>query len=180
MASPQAPIPVKLVIAVLFSDEQLLQTAWYRLINEFGEIDYTSPRFPFDATDYYAPEMGESIERLFVSFSNLIPPDRLAEIKLRTNEIENELAVDNKRKINLDPGYLDTDKFVLASGKYHGFKIYLSDGIWADMTLHYEKGKFSAMPWSFPDFRSGAYNEVFIRIREIYKRNLNATAKHQG
>ncbi|MDZ7288304.1 MAG: DUF4416 family protein [candidate division KSB1 bacterium] len=177
MAAPQSPLPVKLIMAVLYSDEMRLAEARTRSIDRFGPIDFTSAPFPFEVTDYYVPEMGAPIIRCFYAFERLISPGNLAGIKLVTNVIEEQLAVDGQRKVNLDPGYLDPDKFVLASAKYNGQKIYLSDGIWADLTLHYEKGHFYAYPWSFPDFRSGEYEKAFLRMREIYKAQLKRSER---
>ena len=174
MALPQTVQPVKLLVAVLYADATRLQLARQELVKAFGELDYASPHFPFEVTNYYFSEMGAPLSRLFYSFKRLTWPEALAESKLRTNEIEHVLSVNKKRTINLDPGYLDPDKFVLASAKPHGYKIYLRDGIWADMTLHYEKGHFTAMPWSFPDFKRGEYEKEFLRMREIYKKQLKA------
>lgn len=172
MTLPQTVKPVKLVVATLFVDEARLQAAQQELTKAFGAIDYTSAHFPFAATNYYYAEMGAPLSRVFYSFAQLVSPEELAAIKLRTNEIERALAINDKRTVNLDPGYLDADKFVLASAKPHGYKIYLRDGIWADLTLHYEKGRFTALPWSFPDFKSGEYEKAFLRVREIYKKQL--------
>ncbi|MGH7496770.1 MAG: DUF4416 family protein [bacterium] len=176
MASPLFPKPVKLILATLDGDEAVAAQARTRLCTAFGEIDFVSARFPFAATDYYVREMGKPLYRQFYAFTGLISPEALPGIKMRTHALENELAVAGKRRVNLDPGYLDTDKLVLASAKYHGNKIYLGQGIWADMTLHYEKGKFTALPWSFPDFRSGLYEQTFLRIREVYKKQLKERA----
>lgn len=172
MAAPKSPLPVKLVIAALYSYENLFNAARDKLIQQFGPLDFTSQPFPFALTDYYVPEMGTPIMRLFYGFEQLISPGELARIKLTTNAIESELSLNGKRQVNLDPGYLDPDKLVLASAKYNGQKIYLADGIWADLTLHYEKGHFTAYPWSFADFRSGEYEKTFLRLREIYKAQL--------
>jgi len=172
MAAPHSPIPVKLVVAALYSDEARLLAARERLVQQFGPIDFTSRLFSFEVTTYYVAEMGAPQIRLFYSFEKLISPGDLAAIKLATNVIEDELAIDGRRKVNLDAGYLDPDKLVLASAKYNRQKIYLADGIWADLTLHYEKGHFSAYPWSFADFRTGEYERTFLRIREIYKAQL--------
>ena len=117
----------------------------------------------------YLLEIGSPIFRLFVSFDQLIHPKDIARIKIETNKIEEQLSVQGKRKVNLDSGYMDYDKVVLASAKYNGQKIYLDHGIWADLTLHYEKGRYDPYPWSFPDFKKGIYNEVFLKIRERYK-----------
>jgi len=172
MAVPSSPLPVKLIIAALYSDENFLNAAREKLIQQFGPVDLTSPPFPFALTDYYVPEMGTPIMRLFYGFAQLISPGDLARVKLTTNAIESELSRNGMRPVNLDPGYLDPDKLVLASAKYNGQKVYLADGIWADLTLHYEKGHFTAYPWSFADFCSGEYEKIFLRMREIYKAQL--------
>jgi hypothetical protein len=166
---PTDPEPVKLIHGILYSNEQLLCKAKKRLIELFGKIDYSSPTFPFNLTGYYKEEMGSSIHRIFISHESLIHPKQLAEIKIITNHIEDELAIESNRNVNIDAGYMDVCKVVLASGKYNGQKIYLDLGIYADLTLYYEKGKFFHYPWSFPDFRSGEYNRAFLMIRERYK-----------
>lgn len=169
---PNPPTPVKLFCGVLFSDRQLLENARTKLQEKFGEIDFESQAIPFVISEYYRPEMGWPIERIFWSFRNLIGPQDIAKIKIDCNELEDRLACDGNRKVNLDPGYLDFDKIVLASAKYNGQKIYLNYGIYADLTLHYEKGNYYPYPWSFPDFKSGQYNKIFLRIRELYKAQL--------
>jgi len=170
-------LKVKMIAGILFSDEKFLNKSFELLKSEFGEIDYKSIRFKFDITDYYNSEMGDDIYRIFISFRNLIPPDLLADIKNQTNEIESKLLISGKRTINIDSGYLDYDKIVLASGKYNGNKIYLKNGIWADLTLHYQKGVYSPYPWSFPDFKKGEYNTVFLKIREIYKKQMKGSCQ---
>jgi len=169
---PSEPIRVKLFCGVLYSDDPLLNKSRLSLIDKYGEIDYQSDLFAFEISEYYRPEMGWPIYRLFWSFDRLINPNEIARIKIECNQIEDQLAVDGNRKINLDPGYLDYDKIVLASAKYNGQKIYLNFGIYADLTLRYEKGRYYPYPWSFPDFKNGQYNQTFLRIREIYKVQL--------
>ncbi|MBN2201839.1 DUF4416 family protein [bacterium] len=202
---PKEPGPVKLIVGVLYSDEGLLERGLILLSEIYGPLDYRSPAFPFDRTDYYVPEMGCPIFRIFVSHERLIHPGDLARIKIETNAMEEKLAVAEfpnasgrfrnlpeassqnlpersenlpevplRRQVNFDPGYMDYDKFVLASAKYNGQKIYLDCGIWADLTLHYEKGRFDPYPWSFPDFKSGLYQEVFQEIRARFKAQRNA------
>lgn len=167
---PLPPPMTKLICGVLFTDETLLEKARQLITEKYGEIDFESEQFSFQVSDYYKPEMGWPISRLFWSFESLINPARLAEIKLICNDLEDQIAVDGKRKVNLDPGYMDYDKIVLASAKYNWQKIYLDHGIYADPTLRYEKGHYYPFPWSFPDFKDGRYENVFLRIRELYKR----------
>ena len=174
---PIQPASVKLFFGVLHSDDELLKKARDVLQGKYGDIDYESASFDFTITDYYVPEMGSPIYRIFLSHVPLIQPNEIARIKLETIEIEEKLALDGKRKVNLDPGYMDTCKAVLASAKYNGPKIYLDRGIYADLTLYYEKGDFHPYPWSFPDFKTGRYNRPFLRIRELYKAQLKKPAQ---
>ncbi len=169
---PCEPIFVKLLCGVLYSDKELLLQAQSLLVEKYGQIDYQSPEFAFDVSEYYRTEMDWPIFRLFWSFEKLINPSELAHIKIECNAIEDQLAIGGNRKVNLDPGYLDYDKIVLASAKYNWQKIYLDFGIYADLTLRYEKGKYLPFPWSFPDFKQGHYNETLLRIREIYKQQM--------
>lgn len=177
MGKPETPVPVKLFVGVLYAEGGKLDSAVELLSTEFGAPDYQSEPFVFDGTDYYEPEMGADLKRAFVSFERLIPPDQLAAVKLKTNDIEEQLSTDGRRTVNLDVGYLDFNKVVLASTKVAGPKIYLADGIYADMTLRYEKGKFFAYDWAFLDFRSGLYDACFLRIREKYKAALKLQRK---
>lgn len=169
---PVEPAPVKLICGILFSDEKRLADALEVLAERYGRIDYRSALYPFTITGYYNREMGVPIQRLFVAFEPLISPGALAGIKIACNALEEALAVSGLRKVNLDPGYIDYDKLVLASAKYNAHKIYLDQGIYADPTLHFEKGAYLAAPWAFPDFKSGLYNADFLRIRARYKGQL--------
>ena len=174
--------PVKLFFGVLYSDETILNKAFELIEAWYGPIDFKSDSVPFEMTDYYVPEMGETIRRMFVSMEKLVSPKQIARTKLESNDIEESLSVEGKRKVNLDPGYLDYDKVVLASAKYNGDKVYLDFGIWADLTLRYKNGTFESYPWSFPDFKAGLYHEVFKQIRETYKeqRRILDAAKREA
>ncbi|MBC8384393.1 MAG: DUF4416 family protein [Candidatus Cloacimonetes bacterium] len=174
---PADPDPVKLFCGILFSDEVLLENAAEMLCQKYGSVDHKSKNFPFEITAYYNSEMGTPIDRIFLSFEKLIDPGILPEIKIDCNEIEDKLAVYGKRKINLDPGYLDYDKVVLASAKYNAQKIYLDKGIYADPTLFYRKGKFYPSDHAFPDFKEGIYESVFLEMRAKYKRNIQYRIK---
>lgn len=180
MSSPMAPVPVKLFAAVLYVDESVLQAARGRLQDKFGHIDYTSPSFPFAHEAYYAEEMGTPLRRIFYSFRPLIDPAALREVKLQTNALEQELAEGGMRRVNIDPGFVDYGKVVLASNKAHNQKIYLGDGVYADMNLLYEKGSFKKLDWTFPDFRSGEYDRVLLHIRAMYKAALRAAHRTES
>lgn len=164
--------PVKYFAALLYRDETALTSALEQLSHAWSDIDYHSPAFAFDQTDYYQPEMGAHLKRILVSFGELVLPDRLVALKQLAGEIEQTLCIEQRRTVNIDPGYLDLFKVVLASYKARGNKIYLGDGVWADPTLYYAKGRFQTFPWSFPDFKTGTYDESLLEIRRLYKAAL--------
>ncbi|MCF6237998.1 MAG: DUF4416 family protein [Candidatus Marinimicrobia bacterium] len=168
----EAPQPVKYFIGVLFSNRDILKQAETSCRSEIGEVDARSEAFPFTTTRYYDGEMGRPIFRRFISFETLMSPGELARLKVLCNRIEEGLRVEGSRKVNLDVGYLDFHKMILASAKYNGQKIYLDQGIYADLTLIFENGKFQSVDNTFPDFRSGQYDEVFLGFRNTYKAQL--------
>lgn len=169
-------MPVKVIAAILYKERSPVDKALDMLSRNFGRVDYESPALPFDVTDYYHQEMGSPLSRLIVSFENLLPPSALAEIKKDSMEVEKALLnPGGGRSVNIDSGYMDFDKVVLGSVKPGPYKIYLRDDIWADMTLHYEKGTFHPFPWTFADFKDGRYNDFFLRIRESFKKQSRSS-----
>lgn len=138
----------------------------------FGPIDYRGPFLPFEDGGYYAPEMGGPLHRGFASFRGLSDPGELALWKAAARALEEARSLGGKRTRNLDIGYLDPDKLVLASFKPGPRKIYLGEGVWADMVLGYSGGGFEPTPWTFPDFRSGRYNSSLGVIREKLKAEM--------
>jgi hypothetical protein len=174
MGQIKAHAPVKLICGVITAIPDQLEAAHQRLSEQFGEIDFISEILPFDYTDYYEPEMGKNLKRQFVSFAPLIAPEELASAKRLSNEIEAKLGVDMSvlRPVNLDPGYVSAAKLVLASTKDHAHRIYLRDGVYAEITLRYYQKTFRPWDWTYPDYRTPAYIEIFNRIRRIYLEQL--------
>lgn len=166
---PVAILPVKYFTAILYRNASKLTDCYADLQANFSPIDLESRIFPFEDTDYYSVEMGSPLKRIIVSLERLENPGRLAEFKLRTNTIELQHAVEGKRTVNIDIGYLDYYKVVLASAKVNWQKIYLSNGIYADPTLYYRKGRFHPFEWSFPDFKKRIYDDFFLKLRRLYK-----------
>lgn len=164
--------PVKYFVGALFTDKEILNKSINDLENSFSNVDLESDDFPFDITRYYNKEMGEPIFRRFLSFAKLRSPGEIAEAKLTSNATEDKYRINGNRKVNLDVGYIDCDKVVLASAKYGIHKIYINKGIYADMALHYGKGKFTPYPWAFMDFKSDCYYQFFLEVRELYKNQL--------
>lgn len=177
MAKPLPPFPVKFFIAALYSDPVVFAKTKELLASLWGKIDYCGNDRPFDVTGYYDEEMGFPQIRQILTFEKLYDPTLLVSMKLRCNELEKELVCGGKRVVNLDAGYLDHNKVVLASAKEAGQKVYLDKGIYADLAGRYKNGKYQPFEWSFPDFRDGRYDQELCEIRAIYLRQLKEWRK---
>ncbi len=144
------------------------------LENKFGEIERVSSAIPFSFTDYYNPEMGEGIERFFVSFKNLVSPDALREAKLFTNKLEKEYLSDSGRSINLDPGTLSTANIVLATTKNRSHRIAIGSKLYAEVTLIYQNHGFVSFPWTYSDYKSSEVQEILLSFRnDLLKKKRN-------
>lgn len=175
MGTIHPPEAVKLFMGLISSSRAHIEETETALAGAWGTIDEKSDLIPFDFTSYYEPEMGKNLLRRWVSFERLIQPDGLAQIKCATNALEAESAAAGARKINIDPGYLALSKLVLASTKDFSHRIYLSGGIFAEITLLYKNKQFQALPWTYPDYSSAAGLEYFARVRAAYARRLRQT-----
>ncbi len=164
--------PEKLVAGILSTVPGKIEELISILSDKFGEIDYQSSRYDFNFTDYYIPEMGPDIKRFFLAFRELVSPDRLSEIKKETNQIEKKFCIGSKRKINIDPGLLSLNRFILATTKDNGHRIPLNSGIYGEVTLIYMKKGYSVLPWTYADYKSPEYHHVLEEIRKIYKQQL--------
>jgi len=170
------PKPVNLIIGVLTNIPDLLREIEKTLETSFGVIDLKSDILPFHFTEYYHDEMGKDIQRQFYSFEKLISPDEIATIKVQTNTIEEAVAASKKytvkRPVNIDPGYLNESRLILASTKDFSHRIYMQHGIYAEVTLNYRRGGYESFPWTFPDYKSPEYQNFFLRVRELYVKKL--------
>lgn len=168
MAKPRQPINVKLFIAAMYASDEIFEKVKHILVDKFGEIDCWSAVFPFSYSQYYVKEMGSGLKKRLFSFSELIAPDTLPEIKLITNQIEDEFSEEGRRKINLDPGYLSAANVVMATAKNFDHRIYLGKGIFGDVQLRFRRKKFHFNPWTYPDFKDKYIIEFLSRVRKIY------------
>ena len=172
MARPGPPEPVKFLVAVLGRDGTALSEARESMTRCWGEIDFEGPPHPFRVTDYYEREMGTELERRILSFSPLKLPEELVPAKLAAIEIEEALSSSTGRQVNLDVGYLDFHKVVLASVKYGPMKVHLGRGIYADLVCRFFEGEFRHLEWTFQDFRDGIYDGDLLEIRKRYRLQL--------
>ena len=142
------------------------------MVELFGPTSHHSPAFPFDQSSYYEREMGPGLFRRFVSFARLIRREALVEIKLHTNEVEASLAEGNKRRVNIDPGYITAEHLILASTKGAPHRPYLGRGIYADLTLLYREGAFRPLEWTYPDYASEEVRRLLEGVRRRYLEQL--------
>jgi len=153
-------------------DRELFEPLAVELSAGFGSVDMVSSWMPFDYTSYYEPEMGTPLFRRLLTYKKLINQEELPEIKLATNHLELSVAQSGSRRVNIDPGYLLYERFVLASGKNFSHRIYIGSGIYADLTLIYQRGGFKKLPWTYPDYADKPMLEFLTRIRHKYTVDL--------
>jgi hypothetical protein len=166
--TPTIPL-VKLFVAILGAPGVEQHAVVEALSREFGPLDYQGEPIPFDVTRYYEAEMSADLSRQLVSFTGPHYADSLPWAKLTCMRIEQEFAIAGRRRVNLDAGYLDHNKVVLASTKEAGQKVYLTQGIYADLAARYSQGEYRPFEWSFPDFKDGRYTKDLLNIRRILK-----------
>jgi hypothetical protein len=176
MAEPFHPDPTLLVVAAFSRHPEALAWAQQRLETHYGAIARVSQPYEFCQTDYYEPAMGLGLRKQFFVFHQLIPADCLPEIKLCCNAIEAELArlkrYPEARPVNLDPGMLTLGKFLLATTKDQAHRIYLHNGIYAEVTLRFQAGEFHPWPWTYADYRLPVVRAFLKEARDFYRQRL--------
>jgi hypothetical protein len=176
MAGAGSFTPEKLIMGVLTSRPGRADQLVSLLVERWGGFDYRSVPMPFTFTRYYDREMGQPIERFFLSFERLVDPGFLARVKQETNRLEDLFREDGQRKVNLDPGIMALSRFSLATTKESAHRVPLDAGIYAEITLLYSRGSFRPLDWTYPDFRSEGYLAILNAVRAIYKAQLAALA----
>jgi hypothetical protein len=182
MAEPSKPPRVKLICGMISARRELFAQAQQALAGQFGPVDIASEVVDFDFTSYYDQEMGHPLYRQFVSFAQLVCPDVLAEAKLSTNAIETQFRNLGQpdsppRPINLDIGYIEPAKLVLASMKNFSHRIYLGRSVFAEVTLMYHKAGWDALPWTFPDYASGRYSPFLSAARDKMREQIQQESR---
>ncbi len=171
MAEAESFSQVKLICGIIASEERFFKDACTRLETLFGPVDSVSPLFNFDFTDYYEKQMGSNLKRQFLSFEGLVSPEKLSEIKLQTNEIEEEMKKQgrsSRRVVNLDPGYITPSALIMATTKNFAHRIPLQQGIYAHLELLFTRKGTQTLSWTYPDYRTEGYQSFFRDVRKAY------------
>ena len=165
MSIPKKPLKAKLVVSFVSKSSKLINSSIEQVAIKYGAPDYVSAIGGFTHTKYYDEELGDGLKRRFAAFTKMVKRDDLPKIKKFTNLIELDSSVKGKRKVNIDPGILTVENFILASGKNFTHRVYLKDGIFADLTLIFTKNDFLELPWTYPDYRERDVKDMLKKIR---------------
>ncbi len=173
MGEPTPPEPALRLMAAFSRRTDALDWARETAVAAWGPIALESQVFAFGETDYYQASMGAELAKVFFVFERLYDPAEMVETKLQTNLWEQQFAEraqrEEPRPLNLDPGYLTNAKLILASTKDYAHRIYLSRGIYAEVTLHYQERGWRDHRWTFPDYRRADYQEFFTLARNYLR-----------
>lgn len=167
MGKTKPPPLAKLIIGLIYRNSAVKDKVLDILKRRFGEIDFLSQELNFDYTDYYYPELGKPLKRVFASFKRLLSEDELSDIKVYTIKLEKRLSRKDKRQINIDPGFLSLGKLILATTKNYSHRVYLGKGIFAEAALFYKDATFRPWPWAYPDYQSKEYIAIFNTMRGL-------------
>lgn len=180
MSRPREPRPGLLIFSAISAD---LEADWGAVLPEltarFGPVIHDSGPLAFDHTQYYDRELGSPLFRRLAAFDTPLPQDELAAVKHFAMGLEARLSrADGRRRLNLDPGMITLERLVLATGKGFTHRIYLRQGIYADLTLIYQKGAWRTLPWTFPDYGRPEVQAHLSAMRDIYHRRCRAAPQH--
>lgn len=169
----EVPLPAKPVVNLIYSPSVELALVVEELEKRYGSPDGISWEFPYTETNYYHKEMGPGLVRRLISFRRLQPREKLAPFKLEAAGLEKEFS-DNEgnRRVNIDPGYVSLENFVLASGKNYSHRIYLGQGVFAEVTLIFRQGNYQSLDWTYPFYRRVEVRNFLLGVRERYRWQL--------
>jgi hypothetical protein len=174
MGQPLPHSPALLILAAFSRYDAALDWARRQAVEAWGPIEHESPVFHFTETEYYRQTMGPDLHKVFFAFQRPLDPSELVDIKLQTNQWEDQYAASadhpEPRPLNLDPGYLTLAKLVLASTKDFAHRVYLSRGIYAEITLQYRHRRWLHHEYTFPDYRRLDYHQFFAECREVLRK----------
>lgn len=170
MGDTHAHPPVLLLVAVITRYPEALAWAHAKCEAQWGPAALESPSFDFVETNYYEATMGPGLGKTFLTFAANYDPGELAATKHLTNAWEAEYAAaaghPEPRPLNLDPGYITPAKLVLASTKDHAHRIYLGQGMYAEITLFYKHKAWRSHEYTFPDYKRTDYHAFFTACRD--------------
>jgi hypothetical protein len=166
MANLSAPPLARLFVALLYAQIDA-DPCLAALAGLFGPISAQSAVYPLAPfSKYYEKEMGPNLQKCFLTFQEPVAMERLADCKLATHALESRLSADPKhRRFNIDPGLVTSYSVILSTSKNYAHRVYLRDGVYAEVTLIYQKQRFYPLPWTYPDYCVPLALEFFGKAR---------------
>jgi hypothetical protein len=175
MGTPVPPPGVRPIAGLLAASLALLEEAQQAVRESIWEVTAASAPEPWTVSRYYEPEMGGDIWRGYLVGAGVMPPEELVALKLATNQLERRWCSPGRRPVNIDPGYIDLQRLVLASTKDAAHRIYVGGGIYAEVTLRFVDGTFVSLPHTYADYAMASTCAFFTRARAGYRSKLAAT-----
>ena len=170
-SEPRKAMPV---VSVIYREERRFGEVLSRVDASVGPVRPAGERLPFDRTGYYEAEMGSPLYRRFLSAERPVSRDALPAIKIAMEAIEAEFSEGGKRTVNLDPGLLSPENFILATGKNYSHRVYLGMGVFADLTLVFRDGGYQPLPWTYPDYASEGVRSLLRELRREHMSRADA------
>lgn len=173
--------PVMLIVAITSRNDEAFEWAAQQTTARWGDIAFTSPLFDFTETDFYTESMGTKLKKQFLAFDVLFDPGKIAPTKHRSNDWETEYAAQashaEQRPLNIDPGYISEAKLVLVTTKDRDHRIYLQQGIYAEVTLYFRSKQWRHSRWTYPDYQRPDFQEFFTKCRTLLRERIRADKK---
>lgn len=116
--------------------------------------------------DYYSKEMGPGLQRAILWDQKPREREELVKGKLWSWDTEQLYASEGKRAVNIDIGMVLKEQMLLATNKPYSHRIYLGQGVWADLTYTYENKSYHFLPWTYPDYRHEEKVKFFNSLRQ--------------
>jgi len=175
------PPDTLLFTAILTTDSDLFIDVSKQLQHMFGSAVETIQPVGFDHSSYYQPEMGPGLLKGFLGFTPPFSPQSLALVKRQVRQIEWKYGKQSdsgfRRTINIDPGYVNLSQVVLSTSKNFSHRIYLQDGIFAEVTLLYHASGWEELPWTYPDYKVPEVKSFLTRCRTHLKSHIDKTTR---
>jgi len=177
-------LPVKIVVNCFYADEKALEEAKTQLVEYLGPIEDEMTPLDFNFTRYYESEMGSDLKKTIFSFERLTEPESLVAIKHFTDALERKIAdargTPENRPVNIDPGQIYLERFLLATGKNVSHRIYIGRGVFADLTLMFIGGHYVRLPWTYVDYLHPKTLAFLEQVREKYRLQLKDVRKQMN
>ncbi len=163
----------KPILSVIYKEEEIFR----EFLKELNVEHLSEPYYFASIQRYYSREMGEGLMKIFLSLKGLIKKEELVNFKLWTMKKEKEFSLHGRRRLNIDPGYVDESHLILASSKKRGGRLYLGKDVYAEMEYLFLYGGFRPLYWTYADYRDKRVIAFFEKVRKAFLNELK-TAKH--